>query len=462
MINNDFDPQFDAAGQYYNVDPALIKTIFHVESGGNPNAPRGASGEIGSMQMMPKTAQMLNVQDPTDMSQAIPAAAKYLRQGLDANNNDPVAAVRYYNGGPNGPNNPATMQYAQKAANLYGQMKINSGQTKSTQTDSSNKSSDPFLDAGEQILSGSNKTSSTSTNNDPYLAAGEKIIAGMGGGSTRTPVDLNAPDTTTEAQPSTLQNVLAGGAHGLMSVGNTIGTYLDKGAIAAGKYIPGIGDLGQSDLSARQDFENQYNQKYGDSTAANLANAGGQMLASGPLVAPIGAAGGAIAKGLSQAISNPLLRAAAPAATYLATGAAQGGAAAALTGGDPLTGAMAGGAASGLGLGALGVGSALGSSSFVSKAADNLVKHMSETAGGITGASLGSLLGMPGAVAGGMGGAAIGRYAGPILADIAKRYGSGMAMKAAAALNSNAGSTAAGVIGGKVNQLQQEQLPQGE
>lgn len=65
-----------SAGEKYNVDPALIKAIMKQESGFNPAA-RGSSGEIGLMQLMPKTADWLNV-DPKDIQQNIEGGAKYL------------------------------------------------------------------------------------------------------------------------------------------------------------------------------------------------------------------------------------------------------------------------------------------------------------------------------------------------------------------------------------------------
>ena len=58
VVNDALDPLFDAAGKHYNVDPMLLKTVFHVESGGNVNAPRGSSGEVGAMQFMPTTATL--------------------------------------------------------------------------------------------------------------------------------------------------------------------------------------------------------------------------------------------------------------------------------------------------------------------------------------------------------------------------------------------------------------------
>lgn len=113
--NDAYDNLFDYYGQIYNVDPALGKTVFHVESSGNPNAPNGTSGEQGGMQIMSKLAQHYGI-DPRDMTQAIPAAMANLAEGLRASGGDPVGALRYYNGGPKALADPqSTNGYIAKA-----------------------------------------------------------------------------------------------------------------------------------------------------------------------------------------------------------------------------------------------------------------------------------------------------------------------------------------------------------
>jgi len=118
------DPLFDAAGEAHNVDPNLLRALALQESGGNPNAPRGSSGEIGMMQFMPATASRFGI-DPSDPAQAIDGAARYLREGLDQGGQlrgqnpglDPVVyAVRRYNGDPG---SDATARYASSVATHY-------------------------------------------------------------------------------------------------------------------------------------------------------------------------------------------------------------------------------------------------------------------------------------------------------------------------------------------------------
>jgi soluble lytic murein transglycosylase-like protein len=106
MANNDFDDLFDGWGRALNVDPQLGKTVFHVESNGNPNVGNGTSGEIGPMQMMPATAAAMARKlgfDPRtvnlrDMRWAVPLAMQYLADGLNATNSA-EGALGYYNSG---------------------------------------------------------------------------------------------------------------------------------------------------------------------------------------------------------------------------------------------------------------------------------------------------------------------------------------------------------------------------
>lgn len=68
---------FNAAGQLYDLDPALLAAIAKVESDGNPSAvsPKGAQG---LMQLMPATAQQFGVTDPFDPIENTLGAARFL------------------------------------------------------------------------------------------------------------------------------------------------------------------------------------------------------------------------------------------------------------------------------------------------------------------------------------------------------------------------------------------------
>ena len=84
------------------VDPTLAVAIAFKESGLRTNPPRGASGEIGMMQVMPSTGKGLGYDEEklSIPNQNIKAGIEYLKLGLQASENDPTLAAIYYNGGP--------------------------------------------------------------------------------------------------------------------------------------------------------------------------------------------------------------------------------------------------------------------------------------------------------------------------------------------------------------------------
>jgi soluble lytic murein transglycosylase-like protein len=90
-----------------------------VESRFNANAPRGAKGEIGMMQMLPSTAADINRKNNTNFNPAVPEeavmlAGLYSRQ-LDADyGKDSVNSIRHYNGSGSG-----TWDYMQKNHSGY-------------------------------------------------------------------------------------------------------------------------------------------------------------------------------------------------------------------------------------------------------------------------------------------------------------------------------------------------------
>ena len=84
------------------VDPTLAVAIAFKESGLRTNPPRGASGEIGMMQVMPSTGLGLGYDEEklSIPNQNIKAGIEYLKLGLQASENDLTLAAIYYNGGP--------------------------------------------------------------------------------------------------------------------------------------------------------------------------------------------------------------------------------------------------------------------------------------------------------------------------------------------------------------------------
>lgn len=108
MLNvADCDPlperQIDAlvedASSREGVAADLVRAVIGKESGFRPCAvsPKGAQG---LMQLMPATAQMLNVGDPFDSRQNIGAGTRLLKQLLTRYDGDLALALGAYNAGP--------------------------------------------------------------------------------------------------------------------------------------------------------------------------------------------------------------------------------------------------------------------------------------------------------------------------------------------------------------------------
>ena len=90
------------AAKEAGVPPALAISIAYKESELRPNVKDGDAGEIGLMQVMPPTGKDLGYseKDLRSVENNIAAGIKYLKQGLDATDNDPRLTAAYYNGGP--------------------------------------------------------------------------------------------------------------------------------------------------------------------------------------------------------------------------------------------------------------------------------------------------------------------------------------------------------------------------
>ena len=90
------------AAKRAGVDPVLAVATAYQESRLRSNPPRGSSGEIGMMQIMPGTGRGMgfNEKQLGNLDQNIEAGVQYLKKGLEATGNDPQLAAIYYNGGP--------------------------------------------------------------------------------------------------------------------------------------------------------------------------------------------------------------------------------------------------------------------------------------------------------------------------------------------------------------------------
>ncbi|MFZ3266874.1 MAG: lytic transglycosylase domain-containing protein [Terriglobales bacterium] len=95
----DLEQVVNSASAAYHLDPDLVNTVIHAESGFNPHAvsPKGARG---LMQLMPSTASALGVRDVFDPEANVGGGSRYLRELLERYNFDLVKALAAYNAGP--------------------------------------------------------------------------------------------------------------------------------------------------------------------------------------------------------------------------------------------------------------------------------------------------------------------------------------------------------------------------
>jgi hypothetical protein len=89
----------NTASATYHLDPDLVNSVIHAESGFNAHAvsPKGARG---LMQLMPQTAGKLGVSDAFDPEANVTGGSRYLRELLERYNFDLIKALAAYNAGP--------------------------------------------------------------------------------------------------------------------------------------------------------------------------------------------------------------------------------------------------------------------------------------------------------------------------------------------------------------------------
>jgi soluble lytic murein transglycosylase-like protein len=86
------------AAYRYKVEPAIIKAIIMAESGFNPKAVSKV-GARGLMQLMPRTAKSLGVEDSLKPAHNIDAGVRYFKYLLDQFDGEMKLALAAYNAG---------------------------------------------------------------------------------------------------------------------------------------------------------------------------------------------------------------------------------------------------------------------------------------------------------------------------------------------------------------------------
>lgn len=123
--SNQFDSLISELSQKYQVEFALIKAMIRTESGFNPTAV-SKKGARGLMQLMPETAQRVNVSDSFNPRQNIEGGVRHFKYLLSLFNNDLQLSLAAYNAGENVvsernsiPPYRETVDYVKKVLNYY-------------------------------------------------------------------------------------------------------------------------------------------------------------------------------------------------------------------------------------------------------------------------------------------------------------------------------------------------------
>jgi len=117
------DDVIEAASKKYRIPEALIRAVIKQESGFN-SAAVSEKGAMGLMQLMPKTADLLGVEDPFKEDENIFGGARYLRELINLYGGNLNEALAAYNAGPNRviegvPEIPETKDFVQSVLGYY-------------------------------------------------------------------------------------------------------------------------------------------------------------------------------------------------------------------------------------------------------------------------------------------------------------------------------------------------------
>lgn len=120
-----YDNYIHEAAALYRLPESFIRAVMRVESDFSPDVVSRA-GAMGLMQLMPRTATSMGVQDPFDPRQNILGGTRYLRVLANRFNGDLVLTIAAYNAGQGAvtryrgvPPYAETRRYVQRVLRYY-------------------------------------------------------------------------------------------------------------------------------------------------------------------------------------------------------------------------------------------------------------------------------------------------------------------------------------------------------
>ncbi len=118
-----YDAIIEAAAEQFKIPPALIKAVIKQESNFDPSAV-SSKGAMGLMQLMPQTAELLDVGDPFNPDENIFAGTRYLVDMINLYRGNINRALAAYNAGPQRvqsgiPKIPETQNYVDSVLHYY-------------------------------------------------------------------------------------------------------------------------------------------------------------------------------------------------------------------------------------------------------------------------------------------------------------------------------------------------------
>jgi len=122
--------EIDRAAAQYKVPAELVRAVIWAESAGDAGA-ISTAGAIGLMQLMPRTAGEMFVEDPVDPAQNIMGGTRYLRWLANQFNGDMILTLAAYNAGPDAvrkyggvPPFEETRVYVRRVVAYYQQLRV--------------------------------------------------------------------------------------------------------------------------------------------------------------------------------------------------------------------------------------------------------------------------------------------------------------------------------------------------